>query len=101
MIREFPESLLPAAGSAWIGSAQLGAGIYLLHGESHMVGHGTAMERRLQERGALHVASVRFDRAEEEAYHPARDVRALDAAEARRRFASERSDRFAWWRGAS
>jgi hypothetical protein len=101
MIPEFPESQLPAAGSAWIGSTDHGAGIYLLDGRTHLVGHRTHLEKRLLERGAMHIASVRFDDELEERYRPTRSVRRLESRAAIRRFAAERIGRFAKWRGSS
>jgi hypothetical protein len=73
---------LAEASSSWISSIELGAGIYLLDGRTHMAGHSSPAERALLERGAMLVASVRFDRDPHERYHDAHSVRLLEAEEA-------------------
>jgi hypothetical protein len=76
----------PIAESAWISSVELGAGIYFLEGRTHMAGHSTPAERSLLARGALLVASIRFDRAAHEAFLPGHPLRELDVREALNRF---------------
>lgn len=65
------------ADSSWISSVELGAGIFLLDGRTHLAGHSSPAARSLVARGALLVASVRFDRCEHESYHAARSIRLL------------------------
>jgi hypothetical protein len=73
---------LAEASSTWISSIELGAGIYLLEGRTHMAGHSSPAEQSLLERGALLVASVRFDREPHERYHAQHSIRMLRAQEA-------------------
>jgi hypothetical protein len=86
MKRDKPESELPIAGSAWSTRVELGAGIYFLDGRTHVAGHHSPAERELVERGALLIASLRFDR--ERHGHGRRPVpiRVLDTREALLRF---------------
>jgi hypothetical protein len=82
MKAEFSKYELPVAGSSWISSVELGAGIYFLDGRTHLAGHSSPAERALVERGALLVASIRFDGNAQESYRDAHRVRVLAAGEA-------------------
>lgn len=82
MKAEYSELEKAIAGSSWISSVELGAGIYLLDGRTHLAGHSSPAERLLVERGALLVASIRFDPDPHEAAHPTRSVRVLGHREA-------------------
>jgi hypothetical protein len=86
MKKDEPDYELPIAGSAWSTSVELGAGIYFLDGRTHVAGHRSPAERALLERGALLIASLRFDRDLIERAHPARPIRVLDLREALHRF---------------
>jgi hypothetical protein len=77
---------LPVAGSSWISSVELGAGIFFLHGRTHVAGHSSPAEHWLLERGALLVASIRFDREPHETYRPGHGLRGLGPREALQRF---------------
>jgi len=66
------------AGSSWISSVELGAGIFLLNGRTHLAGHSSPAERMLLDRGALLVASVRFDRDPDERYRADHTVRLIE-----------------------
>jgi hypothetical protein len=84
-----PESVdfeSPIAGSAWITSVELGAGIYFLEGRTHVAGYSTPAERALLERGALLVASIRFDRELLESSRAGHTVQTLGTFEAVRAF---------------
>jgi hypothetical protein len=77
----------PIAGAAWTKGAGHPAGIYHLDGRIHFAAHQSPAEAALRERGALLVASVRFDRDPLEAAHPGHPVRPLGAHAALHRLA--------------
>ena len=71
---------------AWTGGCGGGAGVFLLEGRCHVAAHRSHAERQLVERGALLVATLRFDRDPAEGSHPERAVRTLPSREAAARF---------------
>lgn len=81
-----PKYVLPAPDYAWAGSARHGAGIFFLDGRTHVAPHRSPAERDLLDRGALHLASLRFDPDPREGRRPGTEVRTLAAGEAVARF---------------
>jgi hypothetical protein len=56
-----PDYELPIEGVAWTRGSGHPAGIYLHQGRVHFAALGSPAAEALDERGALHVANVRFD----------------------------------------
>lgn len=81
--REKAEYELPVEGVRWTRGAGHPAGLFLLDGRCHMVALGSPAEEVLVERGAIHFASVTFDRQAPPAGEP-RTVRTVSARTAAR-----------------
>jgi hypothetical protein len=62
---------------AWSRGGDRAAGIFLLEGRCHIAAYDSSAARSLVERGALHVAGVRFDADPHERSHRNRRVRAV------------------------
>lgn len=58
----------------WAGTAGRPAGIFWLDGRCVMAGHGSPLEERLIEQGAILVGTLRFDPDPLEASHPGHAV---------------------------
>jgi len=63
----------------WTAGVGRPAGIYWLHGKSVIAGHGTAAEERLLDRGAILIATLRFDPDPLERTHRGRVVERVKA----------------------
>jgi hypothetical protein len=92
MSYEKPEYELPIAGVAWTRGAGHPAGVYLLRGRCYFVALDSPAERVLVEKGALHMASVRFDPDPLEKPHANRSVRLVEPAAAARWLGSAHPD---------
>lgn len=88
---EKPEYEIPVEGVAWTRGAGHPAGVFLLDGRCYFVARGSPAEEVLADRGALHVANVKFDAEPLERSHTGREVRSLSAGEAARLLAGEGS----------
>jgi hypothetical protein len=67
----------PFLDIAWSRGGDRAAGIFLLEGRCHIAAYESSAARSLVERGALHVAGVRFDADPYERSHGNRRVRAV------------------------
>jgi hypothetical protein len=81
--REKAEYELPVEGVRWTRGAGHPAGLFFLEGRCHLVALGSPAEEVLVERGAIHFASVRFDREARPSSEPPR-VRSVPAGVAAR-----------------
>lgn len=82
-----PEYEFPVEGRAWTDGELPTAGLFFLDGDCHVVARHGPAALELEERGALLVALVRFDRDGPEGGAPGASVRPLDLREAVARFA--------------
>ena len=82
-----PDYEYPIEGRAWTSGGLLTAGVFFLDGDCHIVSRHGPAALDLEERGALLVALVRFDRGASEGTPPAGSIRPLDLREAVARFA--------------
>src|SRR5690348_1065575 len=67
----------PFLDITWSRGGDRAAGIFLLEGRCHIAAYDSSAARALVERGALHVAGVRFDADPHERSHPDRRIRAV------------------------
>jgi len=74
---EKAEYEIPIDGVAWTRGAGHPAGVYLLAGRCYFVAVGSPAEDVLVDRGALHMATVRFDQDELERSHRRREIRLI------------------------
>lgn len=81
-----PSYEYPIEGVAWTRGSGHPAGVYLYAGRFHFAALGSPAQEELTARGALYVATVRFDEEELERGYRERPLRRLGAGEAVRRF---------------
>ena len=82
-----PEYEFPVEGRAWTRGEVPTAGVYFLRGDCHIVSQHGPAAMDLEERGALLIALVRFDRDAMEGRSSESSIRPLDLMEAVSRFA--------------
>jgi hypothetical protein len=76
---EAPKYEHPIDDINWTAGVGKPAGVYWLDGRSVIAAHDSAAESALLERGAILIATLRFDRDPLESRHPGRVVEALSA----------------------
>ena len=81
-----PEYEFPIEGRAWTRGELPTAGVFFLDGDCHIVAQHGPAALDLEERGALLVALVRFDRDVREGRSSGASIRPLDLQEAVARF---------------
>ncbi|GEM_PF-2517714 len=84
---EPPDYEHPVLGIAWTSGVGGPAAIFLLEGECHVAGAASPAARYLERKGALRIATMRFDRDPHEASHSGRPYRPLRREEAVREMA--------------
>jgi hypothetical protein len=84
----------PFLDIAWSRGGDRAAGIFLLEGRCHIAAYDSSAARSLVERGALHVAGVRFDADPHERSHRNRRVRVLTPGALLRRMEATTSVRW-------
>ena len=81
-----PDYEFPVEGRAWTSGELPTAGVFFLDGDCHVVARHGPAALDLEERGALLVALVRFDRGTPEGAAPGSSIRPIDLREAVARF---------------
>jgi hypothetical protein len=81
-----PKYVFPYQIPAFATGAPPAAGVYYLDGRCHVAGETSHEEADLLERGALRIATVRFDGGGGEVVPPDRVLRSMDLREALSRF---------------
>jgi hypothetical protein len=81
-----PKFVVPYQIPSYARGVPPAAGVYFLDGSCHVAGERTAFESHLVERGAVLIATVRFDGGGGEVVPPGGLLRAIDLREALARF---------------